>query len=1097
MSTFLPLLRYCDDEPENAAPGSADVQEPVPERPAESVPEKRPANQHKPEAPCGTPGGPVSILRKNSRTSQDWREDGDSAAADTVAVSAGPGAPKRRVSFNLPTSVNRHGPAELPPPGNGYSWGTGAGSCPAPATVIISSDDWRDYLDPARWPREKSSSAHGSRTGGRDGKKGRGQKDRVHQGQPITGHHSSSYSQGGGIVVGDPADAVVIDARGYSTVKGAAPAVNSKWLLDVSDAAQGSGGQGQGKKGKGKKVREGKAGKGGKANLDAGERVVEAGLAVHKCSERGTDGGESAGGEKQRRQPRTPSEGGQEQGQQHMDAQQQGQQQQQQQNGQQNGQPGRSRRSAGEAIVDVARRVYLLQMRWLEEACVGEHELELGTRVFTPAQFDDVSLERHLAGRCGYPGCANPVAPPKAGPQPRYRISLKDKAVYDRSRAARYCRPRCAVLAAEYTRVLEAMPPQDMPAAFRRLDALIASQGVTQGVVAAVGDCGTVSTPVAVEAAASPPLDEKGEEASPDVLASSSGNLPSSAAATSRALPQGLPVSTSSAPSLSPVSAVSSSAAASSAAAAIVDLVVKERDTRVFQGGLPSAGARGARGSWASSAVEGYVPACESRLAPATSLPLPALPASSSAPSSISSGARALDTNTQADETHGGSGDDDDDEGDDRINAAGSCCGGDGGGSDDKRQRYRQQKREQRRKHKSKQSAREVRAQQFKDRCVQAAAQADTEQADVANRGERNLPAGHIASESEGHGAEDSDRDGSAEPAAPTVGHSGAGDGAATAATDTGGEGAAVNTSVLGTVRPSGVDGAAAPLTPAACVAVDGAIRGDDASAGASVHSRDVVVEPSNGRGGDLLLRAVRGHSRDAPMGGGGTRDARAGPSLNQARDAVASWDAVASGGSGRDVVEPVGIGNGTCPPEARPSTGAISVVGSASEPVTADTPGRPTGVRPVVGPAAEPSADDKAGALSGPPWKPGEEDVAAAASVASGGDDQRPKGQLVTSSQATPNGAVVSNHPVKPKGCLNGAKPGPMPEDGLVYDLAQWQDEGNEDSDDEEGAEEWDYEDREEDVDYESDEGLLPAMSQREWQLRRHRGPSAVTLGA
>eukprot|EP00898_Chlorokybus_atmophyticus_P000538 jgi/Chlat1/1485/Chrsp12S02024 len=143
----------------------------------------------------------------------------------------------------------------------------------------------------------------------------------------------------------------------------------------------------------------------------------------------------------------------------------------------------KQRREAAEAIVAAARRAYEAQERLLE-ADVTPAVLNECAKHITLDHYKDVVEERAIAHMCGYPLCGNALnkQPQRRG---RYRISLKEKKVYDTSTDDQFCSPEHAIASDHFGRGLQngaipSVPVEQQMQAHSRVDTNLLVQAVQE-----------------------------------------------------------------------------------------------------------------------------------------------------------------------------------------------------------------------------------------------------------------------------------------------------------------------------------------------------------------------------------------------------------------------------------------------------------------------------------------------------------------------------------------------------------------------------------------------------------------------------------------
>ncbi|CAA7398542.1 unnamed protein product [Spirodela intermedia] len=95
-------------------------------------------------------------------------------------------------------------------------------------------------------------------------------------------------------------------------------------------------------------------------------------------------------------------------------------------------------------LTSVVSAIHKLQLSLLEDGPCSELQLFAAGALLSCADYEDVVVERSIAGLCGYPPCPNPL-PPDRSRRGRYRISLSEHKVYDLEETYKFCSETCVV----------------------------------------------------------------------------------------------------------------------------------------------------------------------------------------------------------------------------------------------------------------------------------------------------------------------------------------------------------------------------------------------------------------------------------------------------------------------------------------------------------------------------------------------------------------------------------------------------------------------------------------------------------------------------
>ena len=107
---------------------------------------------------------------------------------------------------------------------------------------------------------------------------------------------------------------------------------------------------------------------------------------------------------------------------------------------------GEMRLKAGNVVARVGwkKDAFATQLALLDTPAVSLPALVEAAASLMPGNYDDVVTERALAHRCGYPACANAIAPTDATkPRGKYKIVYSQKRVYDARELAKFCSTDC------------------------------------------------------------------------------------------------------------------------------------------------------------------------------------------------------------------------------------------------------------------------------------------------------------------------------------------------------------------------------------------------------------------------------------------------------------------------------------------------------------------------------------------------------------------------------------------------------------------------------------------------------------------------------
>uniref|UniRef100_A0A1D1Z564 RNA polymerase II subunit B1 CTD phosphatase RPAP2 homolog n=1 Tax=Anthurium amnicola TaxID=1678845 RepID=A0A1D1Z564_9ARAE len=99
---------------------------------------------------------------------------------------------------------------------------------------------------------------------------------------------------------------------------------------------------------------------------------------------------------------------------------------------------------AGEGKVTLSGAVHRVQLTLLDGGPCTDRRLFSAGALLSRADYEDVVVERGLAGLCGYPPCPNPLPAgrPRRG---RYRVSLSEHKVFDLEETYKFCSEPCVV----------------------------------------------------------------------------------------------------------------------------------------------------------------------------------------------------------------------------------------------------------------------------------------------------------------------------------------------------------------------------------------------------------------------------------------------------------------------------------------------------------------------------------------------------------------------------------------------------------------------------------------------------------------------------
>ncbi|OAY73545.1 putative RNA polymerase II subunit B1 CTD phosphatase RPAP, partial [Ananas comosus] len=109
--------------------------------------------------------------------------------------------------------------------------------------------------------------------------------------------------------------------------------------------------------------------------------------------------------------------------------------------------------AASASAATVAAAVHRIQLALLDGAARSEGHLLAAGALLSRADYEDVVIERTIAGLCGHPLCPNPLPSdrPRRG---RFRVALREHRVYDLEETYKYCSQRCVVASRAFSAAL-------------------------------------------------------------------------------------------------------------------------------------------------------------------------------------------------------------------------------------------------------------------------------------------------------------------------------------------------------------------------------------------------------------------------------------------------------------------------------------------------------------------------------------------------------------------------------------------------------------------------------------------------------------------
>eukprot|EP01041_Mallomonas_annulata_P000085 gene85-107_t len=117
--------------------------------------------------------------------------------------------------------------------------------------------------------------------------------------------------------------------------------------------------------------------------------------------------------------------------------------------------------SRPEFLRAVDTKVFEIQSSLLP-ACLNQNDLDLAKKWIQPRHYEEIIEERCVSNLCGFPSCPNEL---KNQISQLYRISYREKRIYEVDNTAQYCSTHCQLKSLAYSRSLDESAPATRPIA--------------------------------------------------------------------------------------------------------------------------------------------------------------------------------------------------------------------------------------------------------------------------------------------------------------------------------------------------------------------------------------------------------------------------------------------------------------------------------------------------------------------------------------------------------------------------------------------------------------------------------------------------------
>ncbi|KAG0461636.1 hypothetical protein HPP92_021933 [Vanilla planifolia] len=104
-------------------------------------------------------------------------------------------------------------------------------------------------------------------------------------------------------------------------------------------------------------------------------------------------------------------------------------------------------------VVKTAEAIHRVQFILIDSNSCSARQHVASSSLLSRPDYEDVVIERSIAGVCGYPTCSNPL-PPQRGHRARYRVSLRDHRVYELEETFKYCSEECLISSRTFSALL-------------------------------------------------------------------------------------------------------------------------------------------------------------------------------------------------------------------------------------------------------------------------------------------------------------------------------------------------------------------------------------------------------------------------------------------------------------------------------------------------------------------------------------------------------------------------------------------------------------------------------------------------------------------